>query len=75
VELQRVPNSLVVPRDAIEYEGGRAYVRVQRGGSFQRQEVSIAAQNGHDAALSNGVGAGSVLERNIVSVPAAGGVR
>ena len=75
VDLQRVPNSLVVPRDAIEYEGGKPYVRVRRGGSFQRQEVSIAAQNGHEAALSNGVGPGSVLERNIVSNSAAGEAR
>ena len=72
VELDRVPNSLVVPRDAIEYERGKAYVRVQRGGSFQRQEVSIAAQNGHQAALASGVGPGSVIERNIASVPTAG---
>ena len=75
VELQRVPQSLVVPRDAIEYENGKAYVRVQRGGSFQRQEVSIAAQNGHQAALASGVGEGSVLERNVGSAAAGGSAR
>ena len=31
VELSREPRVLVVPRDAIRYDGDRAFVRVQRG--------------------------------------------
>ena len=31
VELARVPGALVVPRDAIRYDGERAFVRVKRG--------------------------------------------
>lgn len=71
VELQRVPAALVIPRDAIAYDGARAYVDVQRGGTFQRQDVTITAQNGHEAAVS-GVAEGSVLERHVAS---AGGAR
>lgn len=71
VELLRVPAAFVVPRDAIAYDGGQAFVRVQRGGSFQRQDVTISQQNGHEAVLATGVGEGTILARNIAVAPAA----
>ena len=65
VELRRLPDALVVPRDAVGRAGDRAFVRVQRGGSFQRQDVTLAAENGHEAAIASGIAEGSVLQRHV----------
>src|SRR6185436_20369605 len=39
VELEKIPGALVVPRDAVVLDGAQAYVRVQRGGRLDRQDV------------------------------------
>ena len=66
VELQRVPGALVVPRDAVSFEGEHAYVRVRRGGSFERQDVTIGPVNTHEAVVSGGVQEGVTVARNVV---------
>ena len=42
VELARAPGALVVPRDAVGYDGEQAYVRVQRGDTFERRDIASA---------------------------------
>jgi HlyD family secretion protein len=65
VELDRVPRVLVVPRDALRYEGGKTFVRVRRGSSFQDQAVTIGARNAHEAVVTAGVDEGVTVARNV----------
>jgi multidrug resistance efflux pump len=71
VELARVPRALVVPRDALRYDGERAFVRVQRGGRFQDQAVTVQTTSAHEAVIASGLDDGAVVARNV----AAGGTR
>ncbi len=65
VELERAPNALVVPRDALRTDGERTFVRVQRGQSFHDQEVTIGRLSAHEAVIVSGLEPGAVLARNI----------
>jgi HlyD family secretion protein len=65
VELARVSNALVVPRDAVGYEEHQAFVRVQRGGGYDRQNVSVGEMNMHEIVVVNGLGEGSIIARNV----------
>ena len=64
VELERVPGALVVPRDAIVFEGEHAFVRAQRGGRFERQDVTVGAMNTHEAVITAGLQEGVTVARN-----------
>jgi hypothetical protein len=68
VELERVPGALVVPRDAIVFEGEHAFVRVQRGGRLERQDVSVGAMNTHEAVVTSGLQDGVTVARNAAGV-------
>jgi HlyD family secretion protein len=65
VTLSRQPGALVVPRDAVGIDGKRAFVRVQRGSSYQEQTVTVGATSALDVVLTSGVDAGTVVARNI----------
>lgn len=64
VELDRVRGVLVVPRDAVVLEGEHAYVRVQRGGRFDRQDVTLGPLNTHEAVVTGGLQEGVTVARN-----------
>jgi HlyD family secretion protein len=68
VELERVPGALVVPRDAIVFEGEHAFVRVQRGGRLERQDVSVGSMNTHEAVVTSGLQDGVTVARNAAGV-------
>ena len=65
VELTRVPRALVVPRDALRYEGDKVFVKVRRGSSFQEQAVTVGARNAHEAVVTSGVDEGATVARNV----------
>jgi HlyD family secretion protein len=65
VELARLPNALVVPRDALRIDGSRASARVRQGSGFQDRDVTIAAMSAHEAALAGGLDDGAVVQRNV----------
>jgi HlyD family secretion protein len=67
VELGREPRMLVVPRDALRFEGERAIVSVRRGSSFADQPVTVGDMNAHEAVVSSGLEEGAIVERNIAS--------
>jgi HlyD family secretion protein len=67
VELERAHGALVVPRDAVVLDGEQAYVRVQRGGRFERQDVSIGAMNTHEVVVNGGLQEGVTIARNATS--------
>jgi multidrug efflux pump subunit AcrA (membrane-fusion protein) len=64
VELDRVRGALVVPRDAVVFEGEHPYVRVKRGGSFERQDVTLGAMNTHEVVINSGLQEGVTIARN-----------
>jgi HlyD family secretion protein len=68
VELDRQRGVLVVPRDAVVQEGEHAYVRVQRGGRFDRQEVTLGALNTHEAVVTGGLQEGVTVARNAAAL-------
>lgn len=67
VELGRQAQALVVPRDALRLDGGKAYVRVQRGGGFEDQPVTIGEMNAHEAVVTSGLQDGAVVARTVAS--------
>ncbi len=67
VTLAHTPAAIVVPRDALRYEGEKAFVRVQRGTGFDDRPVTVTALNVHEAMLGSGVEEGAVIERNVRS--------
>jgi len=69
VELSRVPGAVVVPRDAIRYDGARAMVRVRDGSRAQDREVTIGAVSAHEAMVTSGLVDGAVIERNVNRPP------
>jgi HlyD family secretion protein len=64
VELAREPQVLVVPRDALRYDGDKAFVSVRRGSSFEDRAVTVSSQNAHEAVVSSGLDDGAVVARN-----------
>ena len=64
VQLERTPGVIVVPRDAVVMEGEHAYVRVQRGGRFERQDVTLGAMNTHQVVVTGGLQEGVTVARN-----------
>lgn len=65
VTLSRLPDALVLPRDAVATTGKRAYVKVQRGGSYEERDVTIGATSALDVVITSGVDAGTIVARNI----------
>ena len=65
VELARAPGALVVPRDAVGYDGKQAYVQVQKGSGFERRDISVGTQNTHEIVVAGGLAEGSVVARNV----------
>ena len=63
VELERVPNSLVSPRDALIRENGKYFVQVQAGSSTDKHEVTLGGMNEVEVVALSGVTAGDVVLR------------
>jgi HlyD family secretion protein len=63
VQLQRMPNSLVVPRDAVIASGSDHYVMVKDGASWTKKPVTIDAQNDLESAVG-GIEEGTRVLRN-----------
>jgi hypothetical protein len=68
VTLATTPGSIVVPRDALRRDGDRTFVRVQRGSRFEDRAVTIGTLNAHEAQVTSGLEAGTVVARNVMSV-------
>ena len=75
VELAQERGALVVPRDALLFDGEQVYVHVQRGSTFVNQLVTIGQMNAHEAVVTSGLAEGAVVERNLVDRNPGGGAR
>ena len=65
VQLAQQSNVLVVPRDALRFDGEQVYVRVRRGGAFADQQVTIGPMNAHEAVVTSGLSDGAAIERHV----------
>ncbi|MGH9859768.1 MAG: efflux RND transporter periplasmic adaptor subunit [Candidatus Acidiferrales bacterium] len=70
-ELERLPDALVAPRDALVNEDGKTFLRVQTGDGWQKREVKVIGQNDLEVALESGVELDEVVLRS--AAQAAGG--
>src|SRR5579864_2223307 len=52
VELQRIPDSLIVPRDAVETSGNNHYILAGGGSTFSRELVQLGAENDTEAVIT-----------------------
>ena len=64
VELERVPNVLVAPRDAVVTDNGKTYARVKNGSGFEKRAVKAGAVNDVEVVIESGLQPGEVVERN-----------
>lgn len=67
VALDRTPNAIVIPRDAVRQDGKQWIVRVKRGERLEDRTVTVTAINAHEAMLAGGLEDGTVVARNIQS--------
>ena len=63
VVLDRVPNSLVIPRDALLREGGKYFVQLNRSDSTEKREVTIGQMNEVECVVLSGLQAGDTVLR------------
>lgn len=64
VELERLPDVLLAPRDALTRENGKTYVEVKRGVGFEQQLVTLGHSNDLEAVVLSGLEAGDAVRRN-----------
>ena len=69
VELERLPDVLLAPRDALMMENGKTYVAVKRGTSFEKRPVTIGRSNDVEAVVLSGLVAGDLVRRNPGETP------
>jgi HlyD family secretion protein len=67
VELAREAGVLVVPRDAVRQEGGRATVQVRRGDRVETVQVTLGAMSRHEVVVTGGLEPGVAVRRNIAA--------
>jgi HlyD family secretion protein len=67
IELERVSNALVTPRDAIETENGQTFVHVKNGSSYEKKRVKIGAANDVEAVIESGLQPGDVVMRTVMA--------
>ncbi|HXW04166.1 MAG TPA: efflux RND transporter periplasmic adaptor subunit [Vicinamibacterales bacterium] len=65
VEIARVPNVLVVPRDALRRDGEATFARVLQGGSSSEQRVEVGSLSAHEAVVTSGLAEGAVVARHV----------
>jgi HlyD family secretion protein len=64
IEVERKPDLLVVPRDAVFLSNGKTVVRVKNGSGYDDREVKVGPANDAELAITAGVEKGAVLLRN-----------
>jgi RND family efflux transporter MFP subunit len=68
VEVARLDEALIVPRDAVVIEGGGSWVWVVEDGRAVRRDVTLAGASPMDAAIASGLSAGATVIRGAADV-------
>ena len=63
VEVERVEDAIVVPREAVRMENGAAHVRVRSGSGTETRRVTLGSRNEIEVVVSSGLKAGDVVVR------------
>jgi multidrug efflux pump subunit AcrA (membrane-fusion protein) len=63
VEIERIPDVVVVPRDAVGIRDGKASVFVRDGSRYVERAVTLRARSEHEVAIASGLEAGAVVRR------------
>lgn len=63
VELERVADALVVPRDALRTEAGRTWLEVRTVAGWSRRDVTVARLSDHEAVVASGIEPGATVRR------------
>ena len=63
VELERVAGALVIPRDAVRFEGGKKFVKVQSGSGFTEREIAVGPKSATEVVVTGGLDEGAVVAR------------
>jgi multidrug efflux pump subunit AcrA (membrane-fusion protein) len=71
IELARVPDALVVPRDAVVSSGDQQFAWVKNANTFEKVAVTTGAFTDVDIAVTSGLSAGQVVLRNPANTIAA----
>ena len=70
VEIARIADALVVPRDAVLYDEGAAMVRIREGGGAASRPITLGAASATEVVVTSGLEAGAVIERHVASARA-----
>jgi len=73
VELESIPNSLVLPRDAVFTENNQTYVRLRKGLGWENRAVKTGSFSDYEIVVLSGLQPGDVVER--AAARAQGGAR
>lgn len=65
VELERIPNVIVVPRDAVSSENGQSFVRVKNVFGFESRKVDLGAISDFEVVIQSGIEPGAVVLRHL----------
>ncbi len=63
ITVERRDSVLVIPRDAVEIESDRAWVRVRQGDGLQRKVVSVGSTSADAVVVTAGLDEGAVVAR------------
>ncbi len=63
VEIERVPNAVIIPRDALIIRDGKPIVFVQDGSRYVERAITIRGRSEVDVAVASGLDAGAVVRR------------
>ena len=55
VSLERIPDAVIVPAEAVFMRSGRNVVYVQHGNSFDERPIEVARRNREKVAIAHGV--------------------
>ena len=65
VELERIPNALVVPRDAVSSESGKTYVRLKNTFGFEVRKVKLSTASDLEVVIQSGIEQGAEVLRHV----------
>jgi len=64
VELERVPDMILAPRDAFVTENGKTYAWVKSGTTFEKRAVVLGKTDDIDVVVTSGLAPGDMVKRN-----------
>jgi hypothetical protein len=65
VELELIPNVIVVPRDAVSSANGQPFVRVKNAFGFESRKVQLGAMSDFEVVIQSGIEPGAVVLRHL----------